>query len=270
MPEPLFDNLYRDTEQLHWAPTEQVRRRGRQRSRRLAAGTVLASAVAVAVVASGVVALAGRPDVGPVPPPPATNSPTPSPTPSPNPPAVPTTPPPSVPPDGPSAESRGSSPTIPAEAMLQLSDLPTGFQQEALSRGEGDWTLAFAASLCEQSWNAFGLPHVADRYVAFRSPQVGVLQEAKRYRDENAARYLDRVRAGVESCSDRFSVLDEDFAGEESLVIQFDAGGLVSLYVVVRQDDLVTTVWRSGQPDQAAATRLGERAADRLCAGTEC
>lgn len=268
MPDPIFDNLFRDTELLTWAPAEEVRRRGRQRSRRSAAGAVLVSAVAVAVVATGVVAVAGRPSVGP---PAGTVTPSPSTTPTPTPTPTPARPSGSPSPPGSSSPDRDdppTSPAIPSSATLRLSDVPAGY--EATEVRAGDWTLAAAAAYCPPPWTAFELDTSAERYAGFLRPQdARILQQVHRYPGGDAARYMDQVRAGVEECGEHFSVLDSGFAGEESISLLFDVEGVRSHYLVVRRADLVSVVWHKGETDRATARTLGVRAADRLCAGTD-
>ena len=82
MPDQFFADIYRDTEHLTWAPSEQVRERGRRRTRRTRIAATLAGAVAVAVIATGAVALADGQDGAPTPVLPATGSPSPAPDPS--------------------------------------------------------------------------------------------------------------------------------------------------------------------------------------------
>ncbi|MCW3843507.1 hypothetical protein ONA70_25720, partial [Micromonospora yasonensis] len=176
MPDPLFSELYHDTRNLTWEPVEAVRSRGRQRTRRTRVAAGLASVVAVAVLTSGAVALAGRPDATPPPLPPATVVPTtPSPghtvapTPSVEPSSTPSRTATSSPPTGGGPASRSPSRAIPAGATLQLADLPPGFTMTR-GKGEGDWTLESATIYCDNRLPSLAVGEVANRFVQFDSP----------------------------------------------------------------------------------------------------
>ncbi|MEH0822001.1 MULTISPECIES: hypothetical protein [unclassified Micromonospora] len=287
MPDPLFADLYRDTEHLSWAPTEQVRRRGRQRTRRTRIAASLASVVAVAVVAGGVAALAGGPDAAPLPVTPGTGSPTPTSTPT----STPSTTPgpnrsPSAPsrPDGasssrpPQTSSRpttaAADPAIPTAAMLQNGDGPAGYR---VSGGDidGDWNLAFSAAGCTRADHPlFRLDARAERGRRLSGgPDRMVLQRVERLSSRDADRYLGLVRDRVDSCgggSVTLTVVASGFAGEESVLVRarYTSGG-ESLHLFVRQGDLVSELWQKGLTDLAASRELGRDAARRLCAGTD-
>ena len=109
---------------------------------------------------------------------------------------------------------------------------------------------------------------VSDETVAVTSGD-DLREVMRRYPAGDAARFMDRVRAGVEECGEHFSVIDSGFAGDESVSLVFTVEGSVSHYIVVRQADLVSVVWHKGETDRATARTLGVRAADRLCAGTD-
>jgi hypothetical protein len=76
------------------------------------------------------------------------------------------------------------------------------------------------------------------------------------------------VRANVNGCAGtdevEISVVDQGFAGQESLLVR---SGADNSWVLVRQGDLVAEIALSGVTD-ANARRLADRAAERLCAGT--
>lgn len=279
MPDALFSDLYRDTEDLTWAPVEQVRRRGRQRTRRTRIAAGLASAVAVAVVATGVAALAGRPDAAP-PLPPATHLPgttappstAPSPTGSAN-----TSPAPDGVPSSPGTTTRpttATDPAIPAAALLRSSDLPSGYRAAGSDLG-GDWSLEAAAIRCRNGAPPVTVRERAERGAVFRaSGDLTIIERVRRYTADGARTTIDRARRTVTGCEpnrpgDSLSVLDSGFAGDESLLIASNVEGTQSRWLFVRQGDLVAEVWLKSTTDAAEARRLAERAAARLCAGTD-
>ncbi|MGV9763307.1 hypothetical protein [Micromonospora tulbaghiae] len=283
MPDPIFSDLYRDTEHLVWPPTEQVRRRGRQRTRRTQIAAGLATVVAVGVVASGV-ALA-RPDVAPPPVPPATVEPTtpaPTPTPSSTPSAEPSasgTPTPDRTTGGPAAAigggptSRAPSRTIPAAAMLQLADLPTGFTMQT-GRVEGDWSVEFIASLCVNESPTLADGQVATRSVAFDSPTDWVVQRVTRHSGTSATTVMKNLRKLVTGCEmeqpgDSLSIMAESLGGDDGVLVGSEVGGRPGRWLVVRQGDLVAQLRLDSQTTPTEARRTARTVANRLCAGTD-
>ncbi|MFD6681142.1 hypothetical protein [Micromonospora parva] len=281
MPERFFADIYRDTEHLTWAPTEQVRERGRRRTRQTRIAATLAGVVAVVVVATGAVALAGGQDGAPTPVLPATGSPTPTPTPSatsapPPPPTTSTTP--AVPPSSPSttsgSPSKGpTSTTIPTEALLRAADLPTGYRP-AGNDLDGDWSFNFAASMACQDTPNLSAKERAERGAVFQKLDVSpVIERVRRYSLDGAkativwARTVTECEPGNERKS--LSIVDSGFAGDGSLLIRFNAEGLISYTLFVRQDDLVAEIWLGSVTNRTEVRRLAQRAADRLCAGTD-
>ncbi|SDZ17608.1 hypothetical protein SAMN05444365_106163 [Micromonospora pattaloongensis] len=279
MPDPLFAELYRDTEYLTWAPTEQVRRRGRQRTRRTRIAAGLASAVAVAVVATGAAALAGRPDASP-PAPPATNPPAPSSTPSraadPTPSRGPTSAD-ATPPGPPRTSSRPSTetpdPAVPAAALLQLSDLPDGFVRRE-SDLDGDWSLEAVTIYCRNNSPSIRVGEVALRGVVFDSPTAGLIERVTRHSGDNAAMSMDRVRRVARECvphreGDSLSIMAEGLAGDESVLVGAVIEGKPGRWLFVRQGDLVAQLRLDSKSTPAEARIYAQRAANRLCAGTD-
>ncbi|MEW2430030.1 hypothetical protein AB0877_18645 [Micromonospora sp. NPDC047644] len=283
MPDQPFAHLFQDTEHLSWAPTEQVRERGRRRTRRTRIAAGLAAVVAVALVATGAVALAGGREGAPTPVLPATGSPTPAAAPTPTPSATPTPTPstrntPGAPPSSPSATSGSpsigsTSPAIPADALLRAADLPSGFRA-AGSDLDGDWSFNFAASYACVDTPRLSAKERAERGAVFRKPDASpVIERVQRYSLNGAkatiawARTVTECKRSKELSS--LSVVDSGFAGDGSLLIRFDAEGLISYTLFVRQGDLVAEVWLGSLTNRTEARRLAQRAADRLCAGTD-
>ncbi|HEX2773817.1 MAG TPA: hypothetical protein VHN18_15485 [Micromonosporaceae bacterium] len=283
MPDPFFAELYHDTERLSWVPTDQVRRLGRQRTRRTRIAGGLASVVAVAVVATGAAALAGRPDAAP-PIVPATESPTPMHTPSGDPtaPAMPTSAPttttgrtrtPSTPASSSTSSQPSTNPAIPAAAMLQLADLPDGFR---LTEGgpDGDWSLESVTIYCENQSPSIAVGEVARRARVFDSPTDAVDQRVTRHSGDHAATVMDNVRKLVTGCvpsrqGDSLSILAAGLGGDESLLVGAEIEGVPSRWLFVRQGDLVAQVRLDRQTTPAEAQRYAQPVADRLCAGTD-
>lgn len=269
MPDPLFARLSEETEKLTWPAVTEVQRRGRQRARRQSA--VLACALAV-VMGLGGVAFADYRNAAPGPSTALrTTEPTWDPGSSPVPSASPqissgATTSPTV------KQPSAASPAVAAGAMLQDADLPARFKLRGSDIG-GDWSFAFSSSSC-QDGRLYQLKKLASRGQAFDGDvDESLLQRTERYASADAARYLDLVRARVESCPSspwKLTVVDQGFAGQESLLIQVDyGGGATALHIFVRQGDLVTEFWQKRLTDRTEARRLADRAARRLCAGTD-
>ncbi|MBY8873668.1 hypothetical protein K7640_17690 [Micromonospora sp. PLK6-60] len=263
MPDPIFSDLYRETEQLSWAPIEQVRRRGRQRVRRARVTAGLAAVLAVVAVGTGVRALVGDPQ-GMVPPvPPAKVSPSPTPVPTPSPSAEPTpspspspsgtpsrTPDPTGTPIAPGAGSGSSpaaprsgtprsstsatgapaDPSVPSAAMLQAADLPAGWRF-AGEDTDGDWTFEFSASGCAQQVPWVG-SSVGRRDRELRGPDLGpertqgALQQVQRYSVTDARAVMSRVRNQVARCGaerTKMSVVDQGFVGDDALIVRAES-----------------------------------------------
>ena len=259
MPDPLFAGLYRDTEHLTWASTEQLRGRARQLTRRRI-GAALASVVAVSVVAAGAVALAGRPDSVPRPLPPATGSPTPS--------AAPTLPPAPFPPPDP------DEPPIEEVAMLQPGDVTAGYRP-AGEEADDDWSFKSRTAGCLDPNHPLSraIPPRAERDRTFQRGADELLFERVQ-RHWNPSMVTQAVRGTVEVCGDEGIALTilEDVPWRlghhpgELLVIRIDhAGGGSSLHIVVTAGILLAEVWGKGLLDPAEARRLAQRATDRLC-----
>ncbi|MFG2101385.1 hypothetical protein ACGFJ5_12345 [Micromonospora echinaurantiaca] len=258
MPDPLFAGLCRDTEQLTWASTEQLRGRARQLTRRRAAA-VLASVVAVVVVAAGTVALAGRPDAAPRPVLPATGSPTPS--------AAQTLAPapwPSPDPDEPPIEEA---------AMLQPGDVTAGYRL-AGDEADDEWSFASRTAGCLAPDHPLRqhIPPRAEREQAFqRGADELIFERVQRHFNTN--RVLFVARATVEVCRDEgveLTVLEDaplQFPQmKELLVVRVDhASGSSSLHVFVAAGVLLAEVWGRGLTDPAEAGRLAQRVSERLC-----
>ena len=283
MPDQPFADLFRDTEHLTWTPTEQVREGGRRRTRQTRIAATLAGAVAVALVATGVVALAGGREVAPTPVLPATGSPSPtpssSPTPSPTPSSTPSTRnTPGAPSSSPSTTSgqptKGpADPAVPAQALLRASDLPPGYRA-AGSDVDGDWSLDFATSFTCVDTPRHPAKERAERGAVFSKPNVSsVIERVRRYSLEGAKAEMDWARraVGCELRDERstLAIVDSGFAGDGSLLIRFSAEGKISYTLFVRQGDLVAEVWLGSLTSQTEARRVAQRAADRLCAGTD-
>ncbi|MEW2443097.1 hypothetical protein [Micromonospora marina] len=281
MPDPIFSELYRDTEHLTWAPTEQVRGRARRRARRTRLTATLAAAVAVGVIATGAVALAGRPDATPPPVPPATVDPTtpaPAPTPSRSTGPTPSGSPSRAPSVGPSTTSDGTtsrppSRAIPAAAMLQLADLPAGFRREAWD-GDGDGSLESVGIYCRNQLPATMVKVVATRFVSFASPADVVSERVTRHAGSFAETEMQRVRQRFTQCQphqsgDSFAVVAESLGGDDAVLVASEVAGLPSRWLVVRQGDLVAQVSVRSTTTPAEALRLARSVANRLCAGTD-
>ncbi|MEE6258347.1 hypothetical protein [Plantactinospora sonchi] len=266
MPDPLFDDLYRETEQLRWAPADQVRRRGARLARRRAV-TALAAA-SVLVLSGGVGAYNALADEGPEAPNLVATAPT-GKVPSP-PPATPTeTPTPGggrntgdpLPPGG----AGGPGTAIPGAAFLQAPDLPSGYQLDKRGHG-GDWTVQALSTVCGNQWAAAGISETASAERYFSTGREHLQQRIERYAGTDAHRYVPVLRSNLQGCREyEVTVRDVRLPGDEALVVgTADNSG----WLVLRRGDLVTQVAVDDITDPAALGELAGRAADRLCAGT--
>ncbi|MFY1688782.1 hypothetical protein [Plantactinospora sp. WMMB782] len=269
MPDRLFEDLYRDTERLHWASTGEVRERGRQLARQRTY-TVLA-AVLVLLAGGGIgawnaLADSGRrqvlPDVVATAPATRTPSPTPSRTPTPTAPSSPS---------GSTGDpGRPTGTAIPAAATLQRSDVPSGFRSIG-QNPDGNWVLHSVSGHCPNTWQHPGRK-VAEREQGFAVGERRLVQRVHRYAGTDARQAMAAVRTNVDGCAgaDRIeiTVVDRGFAGEESVLVAAEVEGVRNLWVFVRRADLVTEIWIKNGTDHAEARRLADRAAVRLCAGT--
>jgi hypothetical protein len=274
---------------VQWPEPGELRARARRRTIR----TVVAAPLVVALVVTGTVwgVRAGSGDA-------RSNEPAGGPTPS----AVttgPTTVPTRLPPWG-GAE-------IPIDALLQPADVGPARHIENVYTWVpgtyGAWTfqqdrcLAFGG-LKINAWRDFQFMRI--HHVAPDPPEdvnnQNVYVEAERYPNATAAIVIDDVRRIVSACArydggeseagpDTHSditqtVLDEGFAGTESLLIRqrvdIRQNGtdraigdpLMTTYAVVRVNDLVTIISRNAD-DPAALRDLGRKAAARLCVAAE-
>jgi hypothetical protein len=266
MPDPLFKDLFTETQQLRPPPVTQVQARGRQlaRRRRLeVAAAVLVLAVPVGLGIAVAVSNAQRngtePAVvvssGPTP----TVSPTPAPTASSTPAST--------------QSSIKSSPRvtgITSAMMLRPSDVGAGYAEVAT--GDGDWTFEFNASVFNCP-SGFDPDPVAERQRDFRKGQPQdentVIQHTGRYPSGQAARYLDGIRQRVSSCtptgSQSVSIAAEGFAGDEAVLVVFDhGGGALSKNVLVRKGDVLTEIWSKQTRSDSANRELGRNAAARF------
>ncbi|SCL66082.1 hypothetical protein [Micromonospora chersina] len=278
MPDQLFSDLYRDTDGLTWAPVEEVRRRGRQRTRRVRVTGALAVAVAVGVLASGAAVLAGQRDATP-PLPPATVVPT---TPDADPTVSPTPPAESSPshsaqssrpPTSGGPSSRPPSRTVPAGATLQLADLPPGFTMSQ-GRVKTDWTLETAAVSCANKLPALSVGALADRFAVFDSPTDWLAERVTRHSRADAVTSMKRVRRIVADCvpgrpGDSLSILAEGLGGDDGLLVGGEIKGIPARWLFVRQGDLVAQLRLDHQTTPDEARRFATSVADRLCAGTD-
>ncbi|MBE1485987.1 hypothetical protein [Plantactinospora soyae] len=280
MPDPVFEYLYRDTEQVRWAPTSEVQHRGRQLTRQRML-TVLAAAL-VLLVGGGVGALNALANSGPpkLPDVVATNPVTPTPSPTratTTPPSVgtPSTPPTNASPDGNGRSTEGEEPTgdaIPLAAMLQVSDLPSGYRPypyESDEGGNGHWHVQFLSMICGNKWKSGGgVERVGDRERHFRNAgNEGIQQQVSRYPQTSSTRYIPRLRTDLEGCRDfEVAIGDQGFAGDESMVvIRPDNSG----WIIVRKGDLVAEIGVRDVSKPAEVRRLADAAVDRLCNGTD-
>ncbi|MER7459361.1 hypothetical protein [Micromonospora sp. NPDC126480] len=252
-----------------FAPPEQVRRRGRQRTRRTAIG---AGAGVLAVTTAAVGLGAGLPS------PPDSVAPPGGPTPTATAPSPTVTAPAPTASPTPSASAR-----TPAARLLQPDDLGPGswqrFEAEQIDNPD-QWFWGFWDGLCPAyETGAFPSLRYQDRIdtAAYRTgPDNSAFQILENYPGW-AEQNLDDVRAVIDQCGEpsvntpdlRVSVVGSGVAGDESLLVrqeQTPADGsepVITYIAVVRIGDNVTTV-RAYPSDPDRVRDLAKRAAARL------
>lgn len=255
-----------------FAPPAQVRRRGRQRTRRTALGAgagVLA--VTTAAVGLGAGLLPGPDGVAP----PADPTPT----------ATVPTPTATAPSPAPSPSSPPASDRNPTTALLRPDDLGPGtwrrFEAEQMENRDR-WFWGFWDGLCGAYESSLfpSLPHRnAMGTTAYQSPggDTSVSQIVERYDAGRADDNLADVREVIQRCGTAVSepditvtVVGTGIAGDESLLVRQEqtpagegAQPQVDYIAVVRVGDLVTTV-RAYPSEPDRVRDLAERAAARL------
>jgi hypothetical protein len=164
----------------------------------------------------------------------------------------------------------------PITPVLQPSDVPAGYQYEG-DNIDGDWTLEFASQVCAPPNNLAGAPWADTRWGAsFRNgsgpTSHAILQRVDQHTVADAQAYVQAVRAMAQGCVQQFgdpmtwAIEHQGFAADDSLVLSWDGDGFGNTYVVVRAGGLVTQLWYR-DTDIIDPVQLGQRAADRLCAG---
>ncbi|WP_246248368.1 hypothetical protein, partial [Micromonospora maritima] len=184
---------------------------------------------------------------------------------------------PSRTPSGPAATSgtpsaRPPSRAVPAAAMLQLADLPTGFTRT--TNVDGDWSLESVTIYCGNESPSLQVGQVASRSVQFDSPSDWLVQRVTRHSGTSAATVMQRVRQLVTGCEparpgDSLSVLAESLGGDDALLVGSEIEGTPSRWLFVRRGDLVAQLRVDHQTTPVEARRTASSVADRLCAGTD-
>lgn len=235
----LFDGLRGEQPPLPFASAEAVRRRGRQRARRQA---TLAAVTVVAVTGLGAVAAAtGGWTDPPVAAPPATGSPTPD--------------------------------TSPA---------PGGWLLTAADLGPGDWRPGFEpewaegslkawpwGNQCGQTWEP-ALPEVSEvgwTDGPWGGPDVPRWVHEVAYHPAGGAEAMFALVRDEAECAAGYHILEEGFAGDESILVQ-GVEPFVSYTVVMRMGDVVVTLRgydpALGHADPDLLREVAVRLADRV------
>ncbi|MGN9912010.1 hypothetical protein ACTMTJ_31170 [Phytohabitans sp. LJ34] len=244
----LFEQLRGSRPPAPFAPPEQVRRRGRQRSHRqaLAAGSAV---LAVAGLGTGwTLGTAGedpKPPTVSLVPPTSRQSPSASPTPTLGPPAVIT-------------DSRLLKP----DAFTAISGVSSGEIDDGGSNGP-DWPWLTVVSGCPD-YRAEDYPTIAKRHdarhLAYSKGMWNAWEAVESYPD--AVANLTDVRRAIATCPAfqypggveiRQTVVAERFAGDDSLLVRVERAS-VDYMVVVRVGNLVATLmYPTGPEDDAKA-----------------
>jgi hypothetical protein len=163
---------------------------------------------------------------------------------------------------------------VPAAALLRASDVPTAYKYA----GEilpGDW----AFNGCSTGGRQSPLPAnlrldepMATGGVYFRAEGSApgyprFLQEyVLRYSAADAASYMAKIRGIVTFCNGVWIITAQSFAGAESLVVKSAEPGVTS-YIFVRSGPLIAQIFYQ-DVDGTDPVSIGQKAAERLCAGT--
>ncbi|HEX5594823.1 MAG TPA: hypothetical protein VFX61_02210 [Micromonosporaceae bacterium] len=239
------------------------------RQRRRVQASAITGLAALVIAAPMVAYAAVAPEKNAPPPalssPGLTRSPFPSPTVSPSASSSASTSPPSSPATEPSH--------IPAAAMLQVADLPSRFKPES-KNSHSNSSFASTTIYCPAGGPTTVPPPVIDRRARefVGGMDEPLAQTVTRYAPAAAAQVLAAVPVQVMHCDSgpniEQSIVDRNFAGDESLLVYTKIGSTENLHIFVRQGGLVTEIWQKGLTDRDEARRLAQRAAQRLCAAT--
>lgn len=167
---------------------------------------------------------------------------------------------------------------IPGAALLQPTDAGNGWRVDP-EGPLGDWGASYTLSICAEAKWAAGRTQLAQASRLIRDDQnAAVLQSVVSYPVADGRARFDEWRSNLKACAatqgTRMTVVRENFAGEESLLIESAAvpdetGSGPRRTVVVRQDGLITEV----EPTRHTAgsiVELGKAAAFRLCVVANC
>jgi hypothetical protein len=245
----LFEGLRGQRPPTPFAPAAAVRKRGRQRAQRHAVSIGVAVLAVTGLGAGGVVTALGEPDT-PAPPAGTTAA---------NPPPVPS-------PDQPTDDAPAVT-EIPDSWLLTAADLPeTGWQEQNGELLEGAWFWDNAEPWCPE-YRVDDYPSVGQQIDVDTGGWARAIQALPERVDQAVELYptgvgtqnIDDVRAFVELCSRRpepgdqvaptaYTIVDTDFAGDESLLIW------VEQYVFNENGQIV----QAGEPDRVAVVRVGD------------
>jgi hypothetical protein len=160
---------------------------------------------------------------------------------------------------------------VPLAAMLTAADAgSSGWTRKEGT--DGDWDTGFTFSICPNADKTWPTDSVDRRDVELTGPSSRyVLQRVTAFPTVAAARaYVGWVRGNARACASfgdlKVSILDEGFAGDESVIVRV-TGTNDQVYGFVQVGNLVTEYLPSDDT-QARTAQLGPRAAARMCAVT--
>ncbi|WP_019870114.1 hypothetical protein [Salinispora oceanensis] len=157
--------------------------------------------------------------------------------------------------------------------MLKASDFPDGF--EAVKDDlDGDWALESVAIYCSSEQPSLLEGEVGRRGMVYRSPTEWINQRVTRHSGDDALTVMENVRQFVAGCKmlvpdSSLSILAEDLAGADSVLVAGVIQGIPNRWLFVRQGDLVAQLDLEYQTTGAEARPLAQKVAARLCAGTD-
>jgi hypothetical protein len=276
----LFAPLVRDANGVVFELPADVRRRGsRRRLRRQVAVAGFAALIVVSVGVGSAWAfgrLTGGPEVAVTPTPTQTAGPSPSPTATtePSPTASPADSSPSTGTPAPPAE-------IPLAALLQPTDVGTGYITSDAQEGDDHGSIAMMMSYCgEGNYSTAAEHRLTNHKRSVReSDQLYVLEEVSLYEPTWAARHLSDLRGVLPRCRTvdlmgdpntrvSLTVVATDFTGDDSVLLLEVRGSETQYHAAVRQGDFEARLRIHTGATESQARAIVVNAGQRLCAAS--
>jgi hypothetical protein len=166
-----------------------------------------------------------------------------------------------------------------SEALLTAEDVGEGYVATQILQGDDHGAIGMLMAFCGQAEYSEAGQHVVDYVMGSvgRDDQEYVLVALTRYADDTwAQRHLDDLRVALPRCAQvpvmgnlddtaALTVVDNDFAGDGSVLVQEERGGVTQYHAVVRQGEVEARLRIHTSATQDQARDLAATAAGRLC-----